>query len=433
MRLARLILSISVLAIPIYAQSVATGAPPFATMQSVPEGQINLANLNVHIVIPIVHKAGVGIPFDYALSYDSAIWDSSSGSWRPAPDWGWRAVTEAAVGYITMVQNDNTCRYTLNGIQWYTENYTLWNQYAYHDPFGASHLSGAYARSDPGGHCGGSTVVNGTALDGSGYTLFPNGGSNPTAQAANGASIDAPVGSGASAGSVTDVNGNKISTSNGAAFTDTLAQTALSVAGSQSPGGSQTFTYSTAGGGQATVTVKYGSATVTTDFSGCSATPYSASNVPLVSEVDLPDGSKYLFTYTTDGRIASVTLPTGGQIGYGYSGGDGGITCGDGSTAALTRTMPDGTSKWTYAHSESSTAWTTLVTDPLGNQTNYQFQGIYQTERDSYSGAVGGSLLQSVITCYNGSSSPCNGTTITLPICDRQDRYGASVGGGDYL
>ncbi|HZT72426.1 MAG TPA: hypothetical protein VE996_02120 [Terriglobales bacterium] len=46
------------------AQSVATGAPPFATMASIPEGQIDLANLNVHIVIPIVHKAGVGIPFD---------------------------------------------------------------------------------------------------------------------------------------------------------------------------------------------------------------------------------------------------------------------------------------------------------------------------------------------------------------------------------
>lgn len=62
MRLAPLILSISALAIPICAQSVATGAPPFSTMQSVPEGQINLANLNVHLVIPIVRKAGVGMP-----------------------------------------------------------------------------------------------------------------------------------------------------------------------------------------------------------------------------------------------------------------------------------------------------------------------------------------------------------------------------------
>lgn len=47
---------------------VATGAPPFATMAPLPEGQIDLANGNLHIAIPIVHKAGVGIPFDYALT-----------------------------------------------------------------------------------------------------------------------------------------------------------------------------------------------------------------------------------------------------------------------------------------------------------------------------------------------------------------------------
>lgn len=66
---ARVVLSVAIFCSFGLAQSVATGAPPFATMASVPEGQIDLANLNVHIVIPIVHKAGVGMPFDYALSY----------------------------------------------------------------------------------------------------------------------------------------------------------------------------------------------------------------------------------------------------------------------------------------------------------------------------------------------------------------------------
>src|SRR5207244_2542156 len=121
-------------------------------------------------------------------------------------------------------------------------------------------------------------------------------------------------------------------------------------------------------------------------------------------EIDLPDiatnpNDKYTFTYETTpndmhtphyvtGRIASVTLPTGGMITYGYSGGNNGITCADGSTATLTRTLSPG-GVWTYEHAENGTAWTTLVTDPQGNQTNMNFTYIYETDRKVYNGSTG--------------------------------------------
>ena len=135
--------------------------------------------------------------------------------------------------------------------------------------------------------------------------------------------------------------------------------------------------------------------------------------------ISYPDGTSYSFTYeatpatrATTRAGASVTLPTGGVISYAYSGSNNGITCADGSTATLTRTTPDGT--WSYAHSESGTAWTTVQTDPQGNVTDLYFQGIYEVERKVYQGS--GTLLVTRDTCYNASASPCLATAVGTPI-----------------
>ena len=159
----------------------------------------------------------------------------------------------------------------------------------------------------------------------------------------------------------------------------------------------------------------------------------------LVSSIVLPDGSQYTLTYEATpstpasgactpisgtysancvtARLASIQLPTGGTITYAYSGGNNGILS-DGSTATLTRTTPDGT--WTYAHSESGTAWTTTVTDPQSNKRVHDFQGVYQTEKEVYQGSS--TLLKTVFTCYNGAAPNCNSTAITSPITS-QARY----------
>lgn len=67
---------------------VATGLPPFGSFSSGPD-IINLGNLNVHYTVPVFSKPGRGIPFNYALTFDSSVWSPVSGTWAPVANWGW--------------------------------------------------------------------------------------------------------------------------------------------------------------------------------------------------------------------------------------------------------------------------------------------------------------------------------------------------------
>jgi hypothetical protein len=73
---------------------VVTGTPPFGSFGGGPD-QINLANLNAHLMIPVLDKAGRGLRFTFDLSYDSSVWvpvtSSGTKSWQnsTATTWGW--------------------------------------------------------------------------------------------------------------------------------------------------------------------------------------------------------------------------------------------------------------------------------------------------------------------------------------------------------
>ena len=58
------------------------------------------------------------------------------------------------------------------------------------------------------------------------------------------------------------------------------------------------------------------------------------------------------------------------------------------------------------------------ITDPqtpTHNQTQLMFQGLYEVQRKVYQGSVAtGTLLKTVDTCYNGATSPCTTTPITV-------------------
>jgi hypothetical protein len=78
----------------------ATGLPPFGSFGGGPFDVVNNGNLNVHFGIPIVNKAGRGMPFQYTLTYDSSVW-YPAGAWVPVTNWGWGAVTAVAeTGFI---------------------------------------------------------------------------------------------------------------------------------------------------------------------------------------------------------------------------------------------------------------------------------------------------------------------------------------------
>jgi hypothetical protein len=63
-----------ILATSVASAQVATGIPPFGSFGGGPFDSVNLGDLNVHFAIPVLHKAGRGMPFIYDLSYDSSLW-----------------------------------------------------------------------------------------------------------------------------------------------------------------------------------------------------------------------------------------------------------------------------------------------------------------------------------------------------------------------
>jgi RHS repeat-associated protein len=441
------------------AQGPITGTPPFGSFGGGPD-VINLANLNVHLVVPVLHKPGRGTNFDYDLTYDSSVWypvtSGGTTTWQPVSGtWGWQGLAPAGTAYViyTMTYTSSTC---FNGGPVPYQEWSF-NNFVYYDPLGVAHsfnYNPVYFQSPGGSNC----PPNGpqpsspqpqVASDGSGYTLYasPNSGyATAYMVASNGATIAPPVGPSppGSQGSmsVTDRNGNQITSNNGV-YTDTLGTTALTVAGTAPS--NTTLKYTAPSGALAPYTVSYRTYTVKTNF-GCSGiSEYGATSSSLVDRVTLPDNSYYQFNYEgtpgysgdVTGRIASVQLSTGGTITYGYTGGNNGIICADGSTSGLSRQTPDGT--WTYARTMGTgAASATLITAPqlpydsASNQTIVQFQGIYETQRDTYQGSapafsslpiaestlLTASLLQETQTCYTGNF-PCTSTAVNTPLTFR--------------
>jgi len=428
---------------------VDTGIPPFSSLAPSNLDTVNNANLNIMLAIPVVRRATKGMPFSYALGYNSSVWTphNSSGqqAWTPAGNWGWAGMTAANPSFITNSWQQGYCMDPFGQDFWWD----IWTYYNYYDPSGTAHPIGStsagltlsnydQSRADCWIQQPPSSATV-TLNDGSGYTVELNldvlGSGMANVYARSGIWGEVWVQGSVNEGGITDPNyyGQGYTTSsNTTTYSDTLGTALTVTAGSTST----TYTYTGPNNSQATYTMKYTSKSVRTNF-GCSRiSEYSSPSQYLVTEIDLPDiatnaSDKYTFTYEATpgysgyvtGRLASVTLPTGGTISYSYSGGSNGITCADGSTTTLTRTTPDGT--WTYAHTENSTTtWSTTVTDPAGNQTAFNFVvdasgNDHETERQIYQGSTSGTLKETVDTCYNGSSIPCVTTAVSLPISNR--------------
>jgi RHS repeat-associated protein len=401
---------------------VPTGTPPFGSFGGGPD-IINLANLNSHIIVPVLHKPGRGMNFFFDLGYDSSVWypvtSGSSQSWQRVSNWGWAVQTDAAMGWLSVKVINGRC----GGGRTLSDR-TTYSGWTYHDAFGTAHPTGltTWIGSQPG--CPGTFSGSAVLTDGSGYTIYATGGSAYVVSR-SGAILHVPL-SQSGTGYTTDRNGNQITSTAQTQFVDTLGTTALTITGGPAPT-PFTYTFSAPSGTSASFTVSYVMYTIKTSFGCAGISDYGPTSNSLIDRVTLPDGSFYQFNYEATpgfpgdftGRLASVTLPTGGTISYTYTGGSNGMTCADGSAAGLTRTTPDGT--WTYARTiGAGAASTTTITDPLNNQTVIQFQGIYETQRQTYQGSSGtGALLQTINTCYNASASPCTSTAITLPITRR--------------
>jgi RHS repeat-associated protein len=434
------------------AQGPAIGTPPFGSFVGGPFDVINLGNLNVHFTVPILHKAGRGMPFAYDMTYDSSVWSPGSvngvQTWQPGNSyWGWQGLSGGAYTSLTYTTTytSGTCGQLGNGTwqAWQYSNMVYTDQAGKHSiGYGSSFISTNGVTQCPPAGPNPSTPEIAPAEDGSGltaYVLPPNGGSL-SASINNPHGITFPQGGGSYGG--TDANGNEITANNGV-YTDTLGQTALTVAGV--PPSNTTFTYTAPSGAAADYAVSYKSYTVETNF-GCSGVAeYNATGVYLIDKITLPDTTFYQFEYEATaggsgqvtGRLASASLPTGGSITYTYpmNGTHNGVNCADGSAPiasgtnpSLTRTVtPGGT--WFYARTQVSGAhWQTKITDPTAaaNQTVVDLQqdsttlNFYPTQSQVYAGTATGTPLRTTIICYNGVSistpASCPTTAVSTPI-----------------
>jgi RHS repeat-associated protein len=427
---------------------VATGTYAYGTFDNKGFDTVNVGNLNVHFSIPVLNKAGRGIPFSYNLSFDNSVWYptavSGAETWTPATLFGWQADTTAATGFVSYTSTTTTTPdpggpIAPTGGKLATCTVTTYSNWTYYDTFGTAHpFAGATSKliSGDGDSCPEpSPSLTGITNDGSGYTITIFLYKNVAVTSAGGKKITPAVVSNSS-GSVTDSNGNQISIDINGHFTDTTGKVALTVAGTAP--NPHTFTYTDTGGNPQSVTMSYKSYTVQTNF-GCSGIgEYGPTSTSLVDAISFPDGSAYHFTYeptpgnsaNVTGRLASVTLPAGGVINYTYSGGNNGIECGDGSSAGLTRTISgdsgSAASTWSYSRSVSGSTSQTAVIDGMQNHSTYNFvlgtgqslgvtADYYETNRTIDQGS-GGTPLLSRATCYNGAAQPCAATALTLPI-----------------
>jgi RHS repeat-associated protein len=413
---------------------VTTGTPPFASFSGGRDA-INLGNLNVHLDVPVLNKTGRGMPFTYDLANDSSVWvpitTSGATIWNPVFNWGWVAQTQIKTGYIRYFRVSANCDAPKPPFP----QIITYSNFIYYDAFGGSHRFSGEMVYDATNCLNGTTgTLNSLATDGSGLTLSAslNGAGNvllhniitKDGQITN-PPLNLTTGYSGTSATATDRNGNQISVnsaSNSATYTDTLGLTALTVTGTATSASPLALSYTAPSGATASYTVSFKTYTVETNF-GCSGVAeYGPLSNSLVDRITLPDGTFYQFNYEptpgfsgdVTGRLASVTLPTLGTISYTYTGGSSGhITCTDGSASGFTRQTPDGS--WTYSRTAGTgAAYTTAVTDPQGNMTQIQFQGIYETQRQVNQGAS--TLLQTTNTCYNTAVSPCTATAVTLPI-----------------
>jgi len=415
-----------------FAQAAGTGLYQFGSFDNRGFDSINIGNLNIHFEIPIVNKPGRGLHFQYSLVYDGLIWQpsSSSGStvWSPDPEWGIHGqLSDRIMGYLSY-------QYTLIKCIDTPPHYTMTprlSNYVYHDGYGQQHAF-KFIR-DICNNIG----TDGTpmfAKDSSGYSFDGNVIIDRHGNVINVPKVAASVTTATNAGTITDTNGNFIAYDGSNAFTDTLGATALALGGGGNASSPRTFTYKVAqqadSSTTATASMSYSTYTVRTNFSCSGIGEYGPQSIDLPDRITLADGTYYQFAYESTpgysgnvtGRLASVTLPTGGTISYQYQYGCGNGLNADGTTGSLNRVTSDGTRS--YGRSPLTNGSRTTLQDEAGRQTIYDFVSAngsyYATHKQVFDGNTNAANLLDQYTCYNGTI-PCSGTAITLPITSVQN------------
>ena len=117
---------------------------------------------------------------------------------------------------------------------------------------------------------------------------------------------------GPGSGSIVDTNGNTLTAVLGSTAISTTrsvpATPVLTVTGAGTASSPSQFSYTNPGGNASKYVINYTNYTIQTNFGCSSVAEYSASSQPLISSINLPDGTSYSFTYeNTPGSSTNVT------------------------------------------------------------------------------------------------------------------------------
>jgi RHS repeat-associated protein len=374
---------------------------PDATLP-VENGYVDAGTGNLHLEIPLGSFPQRGLPTLTAkLVYDSRIWQLVSGVWQPTNVanslGGWRFILTGgpgSVSYSTYPWNDG------NGNYGNTFMYFTWSA-----PDGTTHsfpLKTYTAVSNP------SPNAQGIATDASGYYMYVTGYTTAAVYAPDGTQVYPSEKDSNGNYFGKDANGNLTDTSSGAPVT------------ARTCGSNTCYDVWNSQWGLSTYTVKTQSVSVSTNFAQPSTTEDSGS-FAAISEVDLPDNSKYQFTYdsgtsgTHYGTLSTMTLPTGATITYQFT--NFSDAYGNHNMWLITRSI-SGTGitagTWTYTPQVNTTCTSggynchqqLTVTAPSTDTKVYMFNlngGAHAYEIDSNTGSS--TLLASITHSFDYSQS----------------------------
>jgi len=395
------------------AQGPGTGFPMYGSFDSAAFDTTNRQNLNTNFSIPIMSSQGRSMNLNFSLTYNSLLWQISSGTWVSVtdasgnPSWGWMKFFPTGVVTSTSAYAGQ-CKMSGDGLV----SYNRQSNYIYYDGTGTGHPFSISWYTNP---CTGGTfgTTASAATDGSGYYLNSESGI-----LYNKSGTQILVGS-----KITDTNGNYASAAvNGSEtdWTDSASHVALKII---SGTGSIQYKVLDPNGNYQTTAVTLTSYNIKTNF-GCSGITEYSGTASLPSSISLPTGLSYTITYEGTpgnsgyytGRVSKVTLPNGGYAQFQYGSTNDGINCTDGTILSLTRTQNDGTtsSTWTFNRAPSGSNWVTTVTTPqmtydsAANQSVFTFNSSgEETQRKIYQGSsTSGTLLRTVNTTWASNGSP---------------------------
>ena len=421
---------------PALAQTAAIpqGITPGSTRIIAGPVNIDMATGNMVVDIPVRSKSGV-MPFAFDLLDDMGNQGAINSynnflSGGVMPSMGMTGFNPP---------NPTDCGTPPNVAQLYGSG--LPNQWSVSDGTGATHpfFISPGIRVGPNAGCGQLGPVTAVATDGSGYTAIVTGSNSGTGSLTSTVynKDGVCIGScGGSSGTWTDPDQNTISAAYGKplVYTDSFGQIAMTYAYGGGNGASDKYYYTDGNGTTQYYTVAYTQQTVFTVF-GCGA-PYGDFTSPtpmyLPSSVSTPVGS-YTFTYQSTGsqygsdvtgRLLKVTLPTGGYVQFGYSGGTAGYNCTSRVIPTLAVTINDNNGKTnttTYVNNNATNYQdpccgnfnVTVTSNPDPDNGNAQnvtvnsFNGEWLTQSAAYEGPATGTPLSIVQTCYNGNTTTC--------------------------